>query len=124
LLFICDCRGFPTDFPVVGCERRNVLEGGIIAREIREQAAPIEPCGTRLDIVRIAGFDMAGDLLRRCPSLPAATKTADWLRILRRTISYQSRFLSESFASACKRAITGDGGGMEGRVPTACGVRR
>jgi hypothetical protein len=53
---------------VVGCERPNVLESRIIARELREQAAPIEPCGTRLDIVRIAGFDMAGDLLqRRCP---------------------------------------------------------
>ena len=61
-------RGFPTDFPVVGCERPNVLESRIIARELREQAAPIEPCGTRLDIFRIAGFDMAGDLLqRRCP---------------------------------------------------------
>src|SRR5262244_1472481 len=60
--------GFPTDFPVVGCERPNVLESRVIARELREQAAPIEPCGTRLDIFRIAGFDMAGDLLqRRCP---------------------------------------------------------
>ena len=57
-------RGFPTDFPVVGCERPNVLESRIIARELRERAAPIEPCGTRLDIVRIAGFDMAGDLLQ------------------------------------------------------------
>ena len=46
--------------------------GRIIARELREQAAPIEPCGTRLDVVRIAGFDMAGDLLqRRCP-IPAS----------------------------------------------------
>src|SRR5215472_5284637 len=58
----------PYRFPRGGCERPNVLESRIIARELREQAAPIEPCGTRLDIVRIAGFDMAGDLLqRRCP---------------------------------------------------------
>jgi len=68
-------RGFPTDFPVVGCERPNVLESRIIARELREQVAPIEPCGTRLDIVRIAGFDMAGDLLqRRCPITASCTK--------------------------------------------------
>src|SRR5262249_19138568 len=59
-------RGFPTDFPVVGCERPNVLESRIIARELREQAVPIEPCGPRLRIVRVAGF--AGGLLqRRCP---------------------------------------------------------
>ena len=113
--------GFPTDFLVVaggdectgdarshhGIKQFVAPVGRIIAREFLEQAAPIEPCGTRLDIVRIAGFDMAGDLLqRRCPITANATKTADWLRILQRTISCRSRFLSESFASACKRAIT------------------
>src|SRR5262249_33928739 len=60
----------PYRFPRGGCERPNVLESRIIARELREQAAPIEPCGTRLDIFRIAGVDMAGGLpLRPRPLL-------------------------------------------------------
>jgi hypothetical protein len=45
-------------------------------------------------------------LMDQAETWRTATKTADWLRILRRTISCRSRFLSESFASACKRAIT------------------
>src|SRR5262249_31838548 len=69
----CSGRGFPTDFPVVGCERRNVLDASRPARDYALSAMAVE---WKDEVACVGQHD--GDA-RRSYMPPALVKVADGL---------------------------------------------